>query len=405
MIRKAVPSDREAILSVYAAARETMRQSGNPNQWGTQKPEPALIDCDLARGQSYVEETDGHIGGVFALVPGDDPTYAVIDGAWIDDAPYSTLHRVASDGSSKGFFRRCIAFCDTVTDTLRIDTHRDNRIMRRVIEAEGFSYCGVITIADGTPRMAYIRKRPARRTAMRYFLTSSLCLDRQPQIDPANGLTERLCSVLPKPTRCVFVCSDPDVHERTVFFGNEIRTAFEREGVSFASFDVLDGRNEADAAALIGAADLIVLAGGHVPTQNRFLQRIGLKALLQGFSGTVVGISAGSMNCAETVYAQPEEPGEATDPAYRRFLPGLGLTRVMLLPHYQINCGEVLDGLRVYRDIACPDSIGRQFWAIPDGSYLYGDGSGELLCGEAYVIENGAMRKVQAAGDVRRMEE
>ena len=85
--------------------------------------------------------------------------------------------------------------------------------------------------------------------------------------------------------------------------------------------------------ALVKAAGLIVLAGGHVPTQNAFLCQCGLKEAMKTFDGVVIGISAGSMNCAETVYAQPEEPGEAISKTYRRFLPGLGLTNTMLLPH------------------------------------------------------------------------
>ena len=70
------------------------------------------------------------------------------------------------------------------------------------------------------------------------------------------------------------------------------------------------------------------------------------------------------MNCAETVYAQPEEEGEAVDPAYERFLPGLGLTQKMILPHYQAIRDDVLDGLCVMEDIAYPDSMGRQFYLL-----------------------------------------
>jgi dipeptidase E len=121
----------------------------------------------------------------------------------------------------------------------------------------------------------------------------------------------------------------------------------------------------------------MILSGGHVPTQNRFFEKIRLRDLLKSCEGVVLGISAGSMNSADEVYAQPEEEGEAVDPAYRRFLPGLGLTKTNLLPHYQENKDDVLDGRRIYADIACPDSMGRTFYAIPDGSYLLIDAGKE----------------------------
>ena len=135
-------------------------------------------------------------------------------------------------------------------------------------------------------------------------------------------------------------------------------------------------------------------------TQNRFFGRIGLRGLLQGHTGILMGISAGSMNAADQVYAQPEEEGEASDPSYKRFLPGLGLTRTCLLPHYQKNKDDTVDGLRIYADIACPDSMGRTFYAVPDGTYLYIDGRREELRGEAFRIRDGIMTQVSRRGDV-----
>ena len=116
------------------------------------------------------------------------------------------------------------------------------------------------------------------------------------------------------------------------------------------------------------------------------------------YGGVVVGISAGSMNAADMVYAQPEEAGEAIDPAYQRFLPGLGLTKVNLLPHYDRVKDDVLDGLRLFEDITCPDSRSRTFYAIPDGSYLFiRDGWTELR-GEAYRIRDGRISQISRDG-------
>ena len=95
--------------------------------------------------------------GAFALVPGQDPTYRVIDGAWQSDAPYLTIHRLAGDGICHGIFGAAVAFAAGRCPHLRIDTHADNRPMRNHIAGAGFVYCGIIRVEDGSPRLAYER--------------------------------------------------------------------------------------------------------------------------------------------------------------------------------------------------------------------------------------------------------
>ena len=222
-------------------------------------------------------------------------------------------------------------------------------------------------------------------------------------LNPANGLVDELRRTLPRPCRALEICSDPDAWEKTDFYAAALRTSFERSGFSFSRYDTLDGRNEERAAELVRAAELLILAGGHVPTQNAFFRKIGLREMMKDYDGIVVGISAGSMNSADVVYSQPEEEGEAVDPDYRRFLTGLNLTKTMLLPHYQEEKDVVLDGLRVFEDVAYPDSMGRTFYAIPDGSYLYIDSGREELRGEAYMIRDGVLTQVAVNGGTVRL--
>jgi dipeptidase E len=159
----------------------------------------------------------------------------------------------------------------------------------------------------------------------------------------------------------------------------------------FSRVDVLDSRNQAEAAALVAASDVILLAGGHVPTQNAFFRALGLRSLLAAYPGVIVGVSAGSMNAADTVYAQAELAGEAVDPAYRKFLTGLGLTDINICPHYQMLKDSILDGMRLFDDITYADSRGRRFLALPDGSYvLIRDGKAEVW-GEAWQIADGKL--------------
>ena len=154
-IRQAEEKDFFDILRIYARAREYMTADGNPTQWGKSFPPENLIKDDIREKRNYVVEADGGVHGVFAFIPGDDPTYARIEGAWMSDAPYGTIHRIASDGTVKGVFAAAIAFCKSRLSHIRIDTHADNKTMRCAIEKAGFKECGIIRVVDGTPRIAY----------------------------------------------------------------------------------------------------------------------------------------------------------------------------------------------------------------------------------------------------------
>ena len=230
---------------------------------------------------------------------------------------------------------------------------------------------------------------------MTLFVTSSPYIEGAPGafLSNTNGFVDRIREVLPENPRALFVCSDPDDHNGTCRFAAETCAAFAMEGMAFSCYHVLDWRNARRAYQLIAMTDLIILCGGHVPTQNAFFRKIRLRHLLRHFDGCVVGISAGSMNCADTVYVQPEEPGESV-PEFPRFAPGLGLTGVNILPHYQKVKDNYLDGLRLFEDITYADSMGNCFFALPDNSYFYQDEEQLLLFGEAYLLRDGILEQI-----------
>lgn len=132
-----------------------MRQTGNPNQWKDDSPSQAVLLDDIQKRQLYILEDSLGIQAVFALIPGDDPTYRYIDGSWFNEAPYAAIHRVASAGKRQGVLAECLAFCRTAFSNLRIDTHHDNKIMQYLLEKYGFHRCGIIYLENGDPRIAY----------------------------------------------------------------------------------------------------------------------------------------------------------------------------------------------------------------------------------------------------------
>lgn len=230
---------------------------------------------------------------------------------------------------------------------------------------------------------------------MIYILTSSPSVSMDGAINPANGFLYQLQQSVPNPSRVVFISANPSVPEFGDHCTISMAKAFEDVGFCFDRFDCLDRRNADEAEELIGNSDWVIMGGGHVPTQNKFLHEIHLDELLKGYEGVVMGISAGSMNCARIVYAQPEEQGEAVDPNYKRFIKGIGLTDVQILPHYYLCKDMEVDGFLVYEDLAMPDSKGgHRFYVFPDGTYLVGKNGKETIYGEFYLIENGVMRKI-----------
>ena len=159
-VRRATPTDLDAVMAVIDAARAIMRATGNLTQWPVGYPSRTMIEHDIASGNFYIIcDANGTAQGCFAFISGPDPTYARIEGAWLNDKPYGVIHRLASKGEERGVADACLDFCLAQTDVIRIDTHADNRPMLRWLKKRGFIHCGVIHIADGSPREAFMLDR------------------------------------------------------------------------------------------------------------------------------------------------------------------------------------------------------------------------------------------------------
>lgn len=158
IIRRAtLPDDAEEIMAVFSAAKDIMRQSGNACQWAGDYPSLDVVQSDIEKDGGHVVVEAGRIVAYFAFLPSPEPTYAKIyDGEWLNDvSPYHVVHRIASFPDVHGIFKCVMDFCFENDTNIRIDTHRDNHIMRHNIEKYGFAYCGVIYLASGDERLAY----------------------------------------------------------------------------------------------------------------------------------------------------------------------------------------------------------------------------------------------------------
>lgn len=155
-IRPTRLSDLPQLHDIYAQARAFMAQTGNPHQWTNNYPSTDILIADINANSSFVMLQNDKIVATFVLHAGNDPTYNTIyEGQWLNNAPYATIHRIASNGKVKGIFQLALQFAQQQYDNLRIDTHRDNHIMQHAIQKAGFCYCGIIHTNNGSERLAY----------------------------------------------------------------------------------------------------------------------------------------------------------------------------------------------------------------------------------------------------------
>ena len=205
-------------------------------------------------------------------------------------------------------------------------------------------------------------------------------------LDEQNKFVENLKKYCQSDSKGIIIAAFPNSYEQNDQMVSFFQDAFNNAGLTI-ELDIFDERNkELD----LTNYQFIMLAGGHVPTQNAYFHKICLKEHLKNFDGVIMGVSAGTMNSALSVYAQPELEGESSE-LFNRNLEGLGLTHLNILPHYQMVKDYYLDGRRLFEDITYKDSYNHKFICLLDGSYVLIKDNKTELFGEAYFIENGKL--------------
>ena len=165
LFRKTTNSDIASLMPIFEEARKTIAALGI-DQWQNGYPSEEVILADVEKDQSYLCEIDGRVCGTFAMLTDGEPTYdKIYGGHWLtgdDSRDYIAIHRVAISVSSRGsgLSGKIIGYAadfakEKGRKSLRIDTHRGNAVMRRMLEKNGFSYCGIIYLENGDERVAY----------------------------------------------------------------------------------------------------------------------------------------------------------------------------------------------------------------------------------------------------------
>ena len=162
-LRKTKTEDIPVVISIIGDAIEELRKA-SIDQWQNGYPNASSIENDIAKGWGYVLVEDDEIVATLALCFDKDPNYEVIaDGEWLNQEPYAVIHRIAVRRSRKGqglagvAMKMCEDIClDRGIFNIRIDTHRQNLSMQRMLQKAGYVYCGIIFLIDavGAQRLA-----------------------------------------------------------------------------------------------------------------------------------------------------------------------------------------------------------------------------------------------------------
>jgi len=156
IIRKTKENDISEISEIYAAAKKFMRDAGNKNQWNSDYPNGESARLDMADGIGYVCEDEGEVVAVFAFGIANEPTYDIIyEGNWLNSDKYAFIHRIAVKKHGMGIVDFCFNECFKMFPNLKIDTHKDNIPMQKVLARCGFELCGIIHLENGDERLAY----------------------------------------------------------------------------------------------------------------------------------------------------------------------------------------------------------------------------------------------------------
>ena len=152
-------SDLNKLMDIFDTARRFMQSTGNANQWINGYPQRELIMHEINSGHCYSLHKRTRIcrRNILFYPRTRSDILPHRRRRLVDNDPYWVIHRIASDGSCRGIFEACINWCEKQTPNLRVDTHADNKIMQNLLEKHGFIRCGIIYVANGTPRIAYQR--------------------------------------------------------------------------------------------------------------------------------------------------------------------------------------------------------------------------------------------------------
>lgn len=160
--RRAVESDANSIMDIIGQAQYYFKEHGI-DQWQNNYPNFDTVKNDINNKNAYVLLKDSIVVGTAAIIFDGEKNYkSIYNGKWISNGEYAAIHRIAVDTSNKGLglgsviLKNAEEICLGMDiHSIRVDTHKENIPMQRLLYKNGFKYCGIIYIEDSSERMAF----------------------------------------------------------------------------------------------------------------------------------------------------------------------------------------------------------------------------------------------------------
>lgn len=145
----------DRMCEITEQAKVQLRNLGL-DQWQKGYPSREIWIEDVKCGCTYLAMEEGEILGMFAFQTTPDVSYYEIDGEWLTNDAYASMHRVCVSDSCKGkgvagkMFAHGFAMAKKLGfASVRIDTHPGNLPMQRALKKAGFVPCGEIHLVGG----------------------------------------------------------------------------------------------------------------------------------------------------------------------------------------------------------------------------------------------------------------
>ena len=162
IFRKTTEKDIDNVMKIINEAKEYFRGE-RIDQWQNGYPNSDTIYDDIKNNSSYVLEYENEIVATSMISFEKDKTYnKIYEGQWLSNKDYAVIHRIAVSTKFKGkgvavnIISKVEALCkEKGVSSIKIDTHKDNISMQRLLEKTGFKYCGIIFLEDNSKRVAF----------------------------------------------------------------------------------------------------------------------------------------------------------------------------------------------------------------------------------------------------------
>ena len=151
MLRTTKEYELERVMKIIEEGREFLKEQG-VNQWQHGSPSRDVIINDINVGISYIYEKSGELVAT-AMLTTLDEDYENYPTFWSENSSYLAIHRLATSkqfrnqGIAREFMEDIYLFAKSHNiKYLRIDTHLDNKIMRKFLSRFGFEEKGIIKL-------------------------------------------------------------------------------------------------------------------------------------------------------------------------------------------------------------------------------------------------------------------